>query len=204
MRPLAERSRVLRPSTSFVAKVVAKHGWSVDNDTSDRAPTRPQIRVQGGPIGVWPQRPPVSLRHFFVSAMPICQRTRSAREVQSLATRPSLLGPRYPALARSLPIDDRASGAALTPYCQLGRPVRARRWVEAGAIFTASVPMIEAGFPVLPATPGKAREGKPNSQRSGTCRCAHRGNFLLLAEFGLIFALALAQMACRLIDLAAS
>lgn len=116
----------------------------------------------------------------------------------------SLLGPRYPALARSLPIDDRASGAALTPYCQLGRPVRARRWVEAGAIFTASVPMIEAGFPVLPAKLGKAREGKPNSQRSGTWRCAHRGNFLLLAEFGLIFALALAQMACRLIDLVAS
>lgn len=124
--------------------------------------------------------------------------------MQSLATRPSLPGPPYPALARSLPIDDRASGAALTPYCQLGRPVRARRWVEAGAIFTASVPMIEAGSPVLPATPGKAREGKPNSQRSGTCRCAHRGNFLLLAEFGLIFALALAQMAYRLIDLAAS
>lgn len=199
MRPLAERSRVLRPSTSFVAKVVAKYGRSVDNDTSDRAPTRPQIRVQGGPIGVWPQRPPMSLRHFlsrqcpFVSAPGALERCR-----------PSLLGPRYPALARSLPIYDRASGAALTPYCQLGRPVRARRWVEAGAIFTASVPMIEAGSPVLPATPGKAREGKPNSQRSGTCRCAHRGNFLLLAEFGLIFVLALAQMACRLIDLAAS
>lgn len=133
------------------------------------------------------------------------ERSRGAvPRYSALVSRPSLPGPRYPTLARSLPIDDRASGAALTPYCQLGRPVRARRWVEAGAISAASVPMIEAGSPVLPATPGKAREGKPNSQRSGTCRCAHRGNFLLLAEFGLIFALALAQMACRLIDLAAS
>ena len=64
--------------------------------------------------------------------------------------------------------------------------------------------MIEAGSPVLTATPGKAREGKPNSQSSGTCRCARRGNFLILAEFGLIFALALAQIVYRLIDLAAS
>lgn len=64
--------------------------------------------------------------------------------------------------------------------------------------------MIEADSPVLPATPAKAREVESNSQRSCTCRFARQGNLLLFVEFGLIFALAFAQVAYRLIDLAAS
>ena len=79
--------------------------------------------------------------------------------------------------------------------------------------------MIEESAPVLPGTPAKVREGKPSSHcrftggyalpgehpaNVGSAGQSAAGKRLLLTEFRLIFALALAQMAYRLIDLAAS
>ena len=94
VRSLAERSRVRRLSTTFVAKVVAKYGRSVDKDTSDRCLTRPQILVVGWADRSLAAASPCVAAAFFVSAMPICQRTGRAREMQSLAIRPSLPGHR--------------------------------------------------------------------------------------------------------------